>query len=170
MKQRIFNSSSDISDANVKSNASSLNFGKKGLDVEKSRDHCKNEVDKWVVKTALDMNINRDALGGIKMEKETKELKSHVQNASTYYRLEQSSDWRFRERDEEGFQRNPRMDIGGGMRYSQSIYSDEEPSNYGYGEPSRDRSSSLDGGNRVEYFEHDQAILIRQLDKLMDRL
>ena len=46
MKQRIFNSSSDISDANVKSNASSLNFGKKGLDVEKSRDHCKNEVDK----------------------------------------------------------------------------------------------------------------------------
>ena len=62
------------------------------------------------------------------------------------------------------------MDIGGGMRYSQSIYSDEKPSNYGYGEPSRDGSSSLDGGNRVEYFEHDQAMLIRQLDELKDWL
>ena len=56
------------------------------------------------------------------------------------------------------------------MRYSQSTYSDEGPSNYGYGEPSRDGSSSLDGGNRVEYFEHDQAMLIRQLDELKDWL
>ena len=68
----------------------------------------------------------------------------------------------------EGFQRNPRIDIGGGMWYFQSNYSNEGPSNYGYGEPSRDGSSSLDGGYRVEYFGHNQAILIRQLNKLKD--
>ena len=78
-----FNKSSDISDADVKSNVSSLNFGKKGLDAKKSWDHSKDRADKWVVEITLDMNINRDELGGIKMEKETRELKSHVQNAST---------------------------------------------------------------------------------------
>ena len=70
----------------------------------------------------------------------------------------------------EGFQRNPRIDIGGGMWYLQSNYSNEGPSNYGYGEPSRDGSSFLDRGNRVEYFGHDQAMLIRQLEELKDRL
>ena len=63
------------------------------------------------------MNINKDELGGIKMEKETGELKSHVQNASTFWRSKQSFDWKFREKgDVEGFRRNPRTDIGG-MRY-----------------------------------------------------
>ena len=157
--------------ADVKSNASSLNFGKNGSDAEKSWDHSKDKADKWVVKTALDMNINRDELGGIKMEKEIGELKSHVQNANTSWRSEQSSDWQFGERGEvEGFRRNSRTNIGGGMRYLQSTYSDGRPSNYGYGEPLRDGSGSLDGGIRVEYFGHDQAMLIRQLDKLMDRL
>ncbi|KAJ9681258.1 hypothetical protein PVL29_020235 [Vitis rotundifolia] len=166
-----FSNLSDISDADVKSNASSLNFGKRGSDAEKSRDHSKDRADKWFVETALDTNTNRDELGGIKMEKETGELKSHVQNASTSWRSERSSNWRFGERGEvEGFRRNPRTDIGGGMRYSQSTYSDEGPSNYGYGEPSRDGSSSLDGGNRVDYFGHDPARLIRQLDELKDRL
>ena len=70
----------------------------------------------------------------------------------------------------EGFPRNPRKDIGGGMGYLQSTYSNEGPSNYGYGESSRDGSSSLHGGNKVEYFGHDQAMLIRQLDELKDRL
>ena len=70
----------------------------------------------------------------------------------------------------EGFQRNPRTNIGGGMRYLQSTYSDEGPSNYGYREPSRDGSTSLDGGNRVEYFGHDQAMLIKQLNELKDQL
>ena len=56
------------------------------------------------------------------------------------------------------------------MRYLQSIYSDGRPSNYGYGEPLRDGSGSLDGGNRVENFGHDQAMLIRQLDELKDQL
>ena len=78
-----FNNLSDISDADVKSNASSLNFGKNGPYAEQSRDHSKEKVDKWVVETTLDMNINRDELSGINMEKETRELKSHVQNAST---------------------------------------------------------------------------------------
>lgn len=56
------------------------------------------------------------------------------------------------------------------MRYSQSTYLDKGPSNQGYRKPSRDGSSSLDGGNRVEYFRHDQARLIRQFDELKDRL
>ena len=117
------------------------------------------------------MNINRDELGGIKMEKETEELKSHVQNASTSQRSKQSSNWQFGEKGEvEGFRRNPRTDIGEGMRYSQSACSNEGPSNYGYGEPSRDGSSSLGGGHRVEYFGHDQTMLIKQLDELKDRL
>ena len=63
-----FNNLSDISDADVKSNASSLNFGKNGPDVEQSHDHSKDKADKWVVETTLDMNINRDELSGIKME------------------------------------------------------------------------------------------------------
>ena len=41
------------------------------------------------------------------------------------------------------------MDIGKGMRYSQSIYLNEGPSNYGYGKPSRNGSSSLYGGNKI---------------------
>ena len=36
----------------------------------------------------------------VKMEKETGELKSHIQNASTYWKSEQSFDWRLRERGE----------------------------------------------------------------------
>ena len=129
------------------------------------------KADKIVVEIALDMNINRYELGSIKMEKETEELKSYVQNASRSWILEQSFDWRFGKRgDVEGFRRNPRTDIRGGMRYFQSTYSNEGPSNYGYEKPSRDGSSSLDEGNRFEYFGHDQAMLIRQLDELKDRL
>ena len=41
-----FDNSSDISDADVKSNASSLNFGKRGSNAEKSQDHSKDRVDK----------------------------------------------------------------------------------------------------------------------------
>ncbi|CBI40483.3 unnamed protein product, partial [Vitis vinifera] len=78
-----FNNLSDISDADVKSNDSSSNFGKRGSDAEKSPDHSKDRADKW---------------------------------------------------------------------------------------PLRDGSSSVDGGNRVEYFGHDPARLIRQLDELKDRL
>ena len=79
-----FNNSSNIFYANVKSIASSLNFGKMSLNVEKSWDYSKDKANRWVAETVLDMNINRDELGGIKMEKETGELKSYVQNASTW--------------------------------------------------------------------------------------
>ena len=78
-----FNNSSDIFDADVKSNFSSLNFGKRSSNAKKSRDNYKDKTNKWVVETALDMNTNINELGGIKMEKETDKLKSHVQNAST---------------------------------------------------------------------------------------
>ena len=187
-----FSNFGDISDADVKSNASSLNFGKRVSGVENSRDHSKDRADKWVVETALDMNTNRNELGRIKMEKETVELKFLVQNTSTSWRPDRSSDSRFGERGEvEGFRRNPRTDVGG-MRYSYPTFPDEGPSDYaygeplirnrrmdvgggirhsyyGYGEPSRNGGSSLDGGDRVEYFGHDQTRLVRQLDELKDR-
>ena len=41
-----FNNSSDIFDVDVKSNASSLNFGKRGSNTKKSRDHSKDRADK----------------------------------------------------------------------------------------------------------------------------
>ena len=78
-----FNNLSDVFDADVKSNFSYLNFGKRSSNAKKSQDHFKDKANKWVVETALDMNTNINELGGIKMEKEIGKLKSHVQNAST---------------------------------------------------------------------------------------
>lgn len=162
--------SGDISDADAKSNASTLSIGKWGSGAENSRDRSKDRADKWVVESALEMNTNRGALGSIKSGKETGELKSSVRNAITTVRSEWSSDWRFGERgEEEGFRRNGRTDVGRGMRYPYSTYPDEGPSNYGYGEKQRNGGSSLDGGDRVEYFGHDQDRLVRQLQELKDR-
>ena len=58
-----FNNSSDISNVDIMSNSSFLNFGKRSSNTEKSQDHSKDKADKWVVETTLDMNINRDELG-----------------------------------------------------------------------------------------------------------
>ena len=164
-----FNNSIDISNLDVMSNASFLNFGKRSSNTEKSQDHSKDKANKWVVKTTLDMNINRDELG--------KDGKGNWGIEVPYPKCKHILEIRAKfwlaikgERRGGDFWRNLRTDIGEGMRYLQSTYSNKEPSNYSYREPSRDGSSFLDRGNRVEYFGHDQAMLIRQLEELKDRL
>ncbi|XP_010266457.1 PREDICTED: uncharacterized protein LOC104603961 [Nelumbo nucifera] len=122
------------------------------------------------------INMNVDEFSRPRTDKEIGEVEAQTENANGLQGHRKAQDWR-RSGERDGslaFRRPPRAVVEG-LRYSNSFYPEEGPSNYhlassyGYAESIRNQGNE-DGYKRVEYLEQDRAELLRKLDELKDQL